>query len=360
MTERQQNPFTTTFSKKPAKTYIEREELYEILDTFSFDDPSESVYKIPGVRGSGKTVGLSIIEEEYRSKENKEKGWLVYALNPTRDMLLQLAASLSQEEFIKLSPKSKSINFSINILGNGLGGGYSATKEDSFFDIGIELKQLIEIAQDNKKKILLSVDDVSKTHPMIEFTHEFGTWLRAGFPVYLVCTGLYENIMELGNVKNLTFFRRAATVQMHPMNRVRMVEMYKRKLNVKGDEARSLSDITNGYAYAFQQLGSLYFRKNKSNKIDEILFELKTSLFSNIYEKIWDELSENDKELLKVMVESRPYKREEFKDILHERMTSFSVYRERLIKRGIITESGYGYISHALPYMDEYIKEYCI
>ena len=135
---------------------------------------------------------------------------------------------------------------------------------------------------------------------------------------------------------------------------------HKRKLNVKGDEARSLSDITNGYAYAFQQLGSLYFRKNKSNKIDEILFELKTSLFSNIYEKIWDELSENDKELLKLMVESRPYKREEFKDILHERMTSFSVYRERLIKRGIITESGYGYISHALPYMDEYIKEYCI
>ena len=34
MTERQQNPFTTTFSKKPTNTYIEREELNEIFDTF--------------------------------------------------------------------------------------------------------------------------------------------------------------------------------------------------------------------------------------------------------------------------------------------------------------------------------------
>ena len=51
-----QNPFTTTFSKTPEYTYIHTEKTEEILENFTYDNPSESVYKITGVRGSGKTV----------------------------------------------------------------------------------------------------------------------------------------------------------------------------------------------------------------------------------------------------------------------------------------------------------------
>ena len=49
-----QNPFTTTFSKTPEYTYIHTEKTEEILENFIYDNPSESVYKITGVRGSGK------------------------------------------------------------------------------------------------------------------------------------------------------------------------------------------------------------------------------------------------------------------------------------------------------------------
>ena len=51
-----QNPFTTTFSKTPEYTYIHTEKTEEILENFVYENPSESVYKITGVRGSGKTV----------------------------------------------------------------------------------------------------------------------------------------------------------------------------------------------------------------------------------------------------------------------------------------------------------------
>ena len=57
-----QNPFTTTFSKIPANTYIPTEQEQEIIENFSYDNPSESVYKITGVRGSGKTVLLAKVE----------------------------------------------------------------------------------------------------------------------------------------------------------------------------------------------------------------------------------------------------------------------------------------------------------
>ena len=54
-----QNPFTTTFSKAPEYTYIHTEKTEEILENFIYDKPSESVYKITGVKGSGKTVILA-------------------------------------------------------------------------------------------------------------------------------------------------------------------------------------------------------------------------------------------------------------------------------------------------------------
>ena len=72
-----QNPFTTTFSKMPEQSYITTEEPAEIIENFSYEFPSESVYKITGVRGSGKTVVLAKVEEEFQKPEQREKGWLV-------------------------------------------------------------------------------------------------------------------------------------------------------------------------------------------------------------------------------------------------------------------------------------------
>ncbi len=71
-----QNPFTTTFSKTPEQTYIASDKLDEILENFSYASPSELVYKITGVRGSGKTVILAKVEEEMRKSPFQEKGWL--------------------------------------------------------------------------------------------------------------------------------------------------------------------------------------------------------------------------------------------------------------------------------------------
>lgn len=353
-----QNPFTTTFSKAPEYTYIATEKTDEILENFSYENPSESVYKITGVRGSGKTVILAKIEEELRSENNKEKGWLVFDLNPNRDMLGQIAAMLYKEGFGKSDTKNKSINLSATILGSGGGIGYSAGKEDIFFDIGVEIEEMIQQAEKKGKKILVGIDEVSKTTEMIKFASEYGRWLRANYPVYLVCTGLYENIQEVSNVKNLTFFRRATTIKTEPLNPIRMTEMYKNKLNIESEEARNMAKITKGYAYAFQKLGSLYFKKKPLEILEDILPELKAELFAYSYEKIWEEMTETDRNLVRVLTEKTEYKREEVLKLMGEQSGNYSVYRDRLIKRGILN-ARQGYISLALPFFAEYIKEYC-
>ncbi len=354
-----QNPFTTTFSKTPEYTYIATRKTDEILENFSYENPSESVYKITGVRGSGKTVILAKIEEEFRDEKNQKKGWLVLDLNSTRDMLGQIAAMLHKEGFGESDVKSRSVTVSASVLGNGGGIGYSSEKEDPFFDIGVEVESMIQQVQKAGKKILIGIDEVSKTQEMIKFTSEYGRWLRAKYPVYLVCTGLFENIQEVSNVKNLTFFRRATTIKTEPLNMVRMSEMYKKQLHVDADEARRMAKCTKGYAYAFQELGVLYFKKREFETLEDLIPDLKTELFTYSYEKIWEEMTETDRFLLSLLVEKEEYKREEVLDLMGDRAGNYSMYRDRLIKRGIL-ESRQAYISLALPYFADYIKEYCL
>lgn len=353
-----QNPFTTTFSKAPEYTYISTNKTDEILENFSYDRPSESVYKITGVRGSGKTVILAKIEEELRKESNKESGWLVFDLNPTRDMLEQVAAMLQKEGFGKNGIKSRSLNVSATVLGTGGGIGYASEQEKDFFDIGVEIESMLQKAQESGKKILIGIDEVSKTLEMIRFASEYGRWLRANYPVYFVCTGLYENIQEVSNVKNLTFFRRATTIKTEPLNMARMTEMYKYRLQIQHEEALEMAKCTKGYAYAFQKLGALYFKKKSDESLEQLLPDLKAELFAYSYEKIWEEMTEADRFLVRLLTDKTEYKREDVLKLMGERAGNYSMYRDRLLKRGIL-EGRQAYISLALPFFADYVKEYC-
>lgn len=352
-----QNPFTTTFSKTPENTYIHTEKTDEILENFMYDNPSESVYKITGVRGSGKTVILAKVEETIRSDQDHYVDWLVFDVNPTRDILGQIAAMLAKEGFAP-TEKTTGVNISASVLGSGGGFGYTKEKANEFFDVGVEIETMIQAAQKKEKKILIGIDEVSKSEEMVKFASEYGRWLRAGYPVYFVCTGLYENIQELSNVKNLTFFRRATTIKTEPLNAIRMTEMYRSKLHVDIKRAREMAKITKGYAYAFQKLGVLCFKKQDTEAMDDILLELKAELFAYSYEKIWEEMTEMDRFVAGLLTEKEEYKREEVLILMGDKSKSYSMYRDRLIKRGILNFRQ-GYVSLALPFFAEYIREYC-
>ncbi len=84
------NPFTLSFGKKPSEFISRITQTNQILDDFNSDDPSSQVYMITGVRRSGKTVMLTSITDSL----TQDKTWISVELNPERDMLEKLAASL--------------------------------------------------------------------------------------------------------------------------------------------------------------------------------------------------------------------------------------------------------------------------
>lgn len=82
------NPFTLSFGKKPIQ-YISRiTQTNEILDCFTSEIPSNQIYMITGVHGSGKTVMMTNIAAELHQLSD----WITVELNPTRDLLQSFTA----------------------------------------------------------------------------------------------------------------------------------------------------------------------------------------------------------------------------------------------------------------------------
>ena len=85
------NPFSLSFGKKPLSLIDREYQKSEIIESFEGENPATQVYMITGLRGSGKTVMMTDIDNHFRS----QKDWIVVDLTPERDLLQSLAASLS-------------------------------------------------------------------------------------------------------------------------------------------------------------------------------------------------------------------------------------------------------------------------
>lgn len=349
-----QNPFTHTYGSA-GHAYIDMGWAQKAISNFEFDNPSEYVYKIVGVRGSGKTVVLSDIIRHFRSDNSKEAGWIVYDLSSARDPLHTLVAYLAKEKFAGKGRKSVDFAGKINLGPVGGNISTSASEKSAYYDDEAELDDLLNKAFEKGKKILICIDDIAKTDDMVAFCSVYAKYIRTETPVYLVCTGLFSNMESLGRVKNLTFFRRAETIEVRSLSDVSITTKYRKLLKLEYEPARELSKMTRGYAYAYQVLGSLYFNKSESEGIDDLILDYEERLFTQSYEKIWEELTEAERKLIQIMITSR--KREEILGRM-DKPGNYSEYRNSLIKGGIIREAGRGEIEFALPRFEEFVKLY--
>ena len=66
------------------------------------------------------------------------------------------------------------------------------------------------------KRLLITIDEVTNSENIKIFTSSFQIFLREDYPIFLLMTGLYENIYELQNDKALTFLYRAPKLILEP------------------------------------------------------------------------------------------------------------------------------------------------
>ncbi len=356
-----QNPFTHTFGMEPTQ-YISTVQKEDIVENFSYPNPSEKCYMITGVRGCGKTVMLSKIAEELSLLDD----WEIYDLNVTGDMLLQLAAKLAQHRLVQKHFVKANIEISLP----GISAGIELDK-DKIYDIHVLIEKMVSILAEQEKKILITLDDVSATNEMREFAHTFQGLLRAKMPVHILMTGLLSNYQEVTNddtFKDCTFLTRAFQVQVEPLDYSQIAVSYLNIFDIDEEEAIKLAKMTKGYAFAYQVLGWLYFENKVNGKKKNLEFEYTSELIKYCYAKIWSELSEKEilitKALVQLKADEEKVKREVVLKLItsQQKMSSatFNIYRERLIGKGIISTSQNrdGYYRINLPQFGVFVRQY--
>ncbi|WP_054653437.1 hypothetical protein [Limosilactobacillus equigenerosi] len=64
----------------------------------------------------------------------------------------------------------------------------------------------MDLLQHKGYRLLVTIDEVTNSQSMREFTAAFQILVRQEAPIFLLMTGLYENISDLQNEDSLTFF----------------------------------------------------------------------------------------------------------------------------------------------------------
>lgn len=340
------NPFTLSFGKKPLQ-YISRiAQTNEIIDNFSAEMPSNQIYMLTGVRGAGKTVMMTSISNEIK----KEKNWIVIELNPARDLLQSLAAKLySLPEMYPHFIQAK-LDFSAFGLGVSLENAVPVT------DIENAIELMLAEMQKRQKRLLITIDEVTNCEYIRIFSSSFQIFLRQGYPVFLLMTGLYENIYDLQNEKSLTFLYRAPKMVLYSLNYTAIRKQYMDLFGLDIEKAEEMAALTKGYPFAFQVLGYLFWENKETGTIEKILPEYDQYLEEYVYGKIWSELSGLDRKILVRMAESGETKVQKIREQAGMKSELFSVYRDRLKRKGILDTSRYGELSFILPRFAEFVK----
>ena len=297
------NPYSLQFGKEPEE-YISRLEQKEtVINSFLNDEMQ--IFMVTGVRGSGKTAFMSNIKDEFSGL----KDWVVIEISGTQPVT----------------------------------------------DIDVALSRMLEVLKKHKKKLLVTVDEVIDNQYVREFATSFQILIRDKLPIYLLMTGLNNNIDELQNEKNLTFLHRAPKIHLNPLNIGTMASSYRRNIKVDDESSIKMAQLTKGYPYAFQVLGYLSW-KNEGN-YEEVIDDFKQYLDEYVYDKIWSGLSPKDKYVLYGIASVDSGKVSDIREFLKLTSNEYNPYSRRLKRKELIKGDDRGYVEFALPLFDRFVIE---
>ncbi len=338
-----QNPYTLTFGKEPTQLIARAAQSQQVIDAFLGEPSTQQVYMVTGIRGSGKTVFMT----ETARKITSQKDWISVELNPERDLLTSLAAKLSSENELARLFQSAEINLSFFGFGLEVKGAAPIT------EIETALQKMLLSLKKKGKRLLISVDEVTNTPQMRAFAAAFQIFLRQDLPVYLLMTGLYENVSALQDEKSLTFLYRAPKIHLGPLNIGTIAEDYQAVLGLDEQEGMALAKLTKGYSFAFQVLGYFTWENADDARVAQQL--ARQYLDEYAYDKVWSELSRKDREILHDIAQVKSGRIGEIRELLGLSTNEFNPYRQRLIRKGIISGEERGYVRLLLPFFDQYV-----
>lgn len=346
------NPYTLQFSYIPPQ-YISRMSLTDdIIKDLKKSVPAFRCHFLTGVRGCGKTVLMAEISEILSS----EKDWITVDIeNPEGNIIELLARGLYRKPHIRNMFVEAKLDFSVM----GLGVSVEKAKLIASNELDV-LDMMLSTLKKHNKKLLVTIDEVTYCEEIAEFSHALSSYARAKYDIFVLMTGLKSNIKALKNDKSLTFLYRAKEHELEPLSLVSIMSSYVKVFDIDRKKAEIMAKKTRGYSFAFQLLGYLYWNALCENQFDDINslgieLDYESYLAEFVYDKIWSELSPKEKIIVKTIASLEEKSSAAIKDKLSMDESNYSVYRKRLIDKGVLDGSEYGFVEFKLPAFDNYV-----
>ncbi len=330
----------------------------------SRDVPIGSVYKITGVHGSGKTVLYTRILNHYQTKEALANGWLFIDIPAASDPVIVLGAALAAKRNLIQRYVTTDIEEALSLFSFGS----NAKSETDIASHYLALETLLKAFIAANKKIIVGIDDIKKTPAIVKFLALFAQYRRncidpdinpAPWPIYFICTGVYQNLAKLDDTDVISYFSQAVEITTNPLSVGPMSGVYMDALGVSRDKAVELAQLTKGLAYAYQLIGKNWLDYSEKGQ-DYVLEKTRQSLCIHCYDKIWSELSPNERLFMKELGDG-PLTYREMTQKMGDKKKNYNAYSRKLRNIGLLKKSdvSYGICELALPFFDEYMKIYC-
>jgi len=354
------NPFNPSFGRVPP-IFLDREDTVHkiVVGIENVNSPYQTTM-IYGVRGSGKTAMMTDVCNSFAVRDE----WIVSNLSASIDIKGALIEDITRQIGLsakKLMRRLKGVKLSVP----GVQVDFrTVISEVTFTTV---FREVLSDMKSSGKSLLIAIDEVSATEELRELIATYQIMIREGYHVALIMTGLPRNISELQNDKTLTFLLRSARVDMQPIDMLEINLKYQETfmgagISIDDDALARITKLTEGYAYAFQLMGYLLWETGAKiiddATIDSILPEYKKLLYRSVYTKVYEEMSEMDREFVKAMAEfdERDVSVSAVADKMSKDVSYTSVYRRRLMDAQIIASPVRGKVRFALPLFGEYIR----
>lgn len=314
--------------------------------------PTYSLF-ITGVRGSGKTVFMNKVSQEL----NKYPDTIVVTLHNTADLFRMM--------YIKLVPTINKIkknwksSISLNLPFISVNFSEADEKHDEIY-YKTEINKILEALNKIGMRVAFCIDEVSNTPVIQKLAEDFNDWSLNGYQVSVIMTGLLKEVSELSGTHNLTFLVRSDRFHIKKLQKISIAKNYLEVLDINSQQAETLANMTQGYAYAFQLIGDLMYENLSEGYSFEQALELsqlsfQDILFNQAYDIISHELTDIDFQFLYAMVHDNNIS--SIITAMNKSKQYVNAYRTKLIKYDIIRPIIRGKLDFNLPLFREFIQQ---